>query len=48
MQAMDCFRANEHGILVATDVLARGIDVPGIRTVIHYDLPPSANVSIIS
>lgn len=45
MQAVDRFRANEHGILVATDVAARGLDIPGIRTVVHYQLPHSAEVS---
>lgn len=45
MQAMDRFRGNEHGILVATDVVARGIDIPGVRTVVHYQLPHSAEVS---
>ena len=45
MQAIDRFRGNEDGILVATDVLARGLDIPGIRTVVHYQLPHSAEVS---
>lgn len=45
MQAIDRFRGNEHGILVATDIAARGIDIPGVRTVVHYQLPHSAEVS---
>ena len=45
MQAIDRFRGNEHGILVATDVAARGLDIPGVRTVVHYQLPHSAEVS---
>ena len=44
MQAIDPFCANEHGILVATDVAARGLDIPGVRTVVHYQLPHSAEV----
>lgn len=43
-QAIDRFRASEHGILVATDVAARGLDIPGVRTVVHYQLPHSAEV----
>ena len=43
-QAIDRFRGNEHGVLVATDVAARGLDIPGIRTVVHYQLPHSAEV----
>lgn len=45
LQAIDRFRANDHGILVATDVAARGLDIPGVRSVIHYQLPHSAEVS---
>lgn len=41
---MDRFRENENGILVATDVAARGLDIPGVRTVVHYQLPHSAEV----
>lgn len=47
LQAIDRFRGNEHGILVATDVAARGLDIPGVRTVIHYQLPHSAEVYML-
>uniref|UniRef100_A0A803Q4E7 DEAD-box ATP-dependent RNA helicase 13 n=1 Tax=Cannabis sativa TaxID=3483 RepID=A0A803Q4E7_CANSA len=46
LKAIDRFRANEHGILLATDVAARGIDIPGVRTVVHYQLPHSAEVYV--
>ncbi|TYJ20248.1 hypothetical protein E1A91_A09G250400v1 [Gossypium mustelinum] len=46
LKAIDRFRANEHGILVATDVAARGLDIPGVRTVVHYQLPHSAEVYV--
>eukprot|EP00268_Persea_americana_P017430 TRINITY_DN18394_c0_g2_i2.p1 TRINITY_DN18394_c0_g2~~TRINITY_DN18394_c0_g2_i2.p1 ORF type:complete len:826 (+),score=210.34 TRINITY_DN18394_c0_g2_i2:168-2645(+) len=46
LKAIDRFRASEHGILVATDVAARGLDIPGVRTVVHYQLPHSAEVYI--
>ncbi|KAG5020177.1 hypothetical protein JHK87_016032 [Glycine soja] len=41
-RAMDRFHENENGILVATDVAARGLDILGVRIVVHYQLPHSA------
>ncbi|KAH9307440.1 hypothetical protein KI387_035351, partial [Taxus chinensis] len=46
LSAMDRFKENENCVLVATDVAARGLDIPGVRTVIHYQLPHSAEVYI--
>jgi len=36
---LDLFRKKDFGWLIATDVTARGIDLPGITHVINYDLP---------
>lgn len=41
-RAMKAFREGECRILVATDVSARGIDVPDVDYVINYDLPEKA------
>ncbi|WP_170572325.1 DEAD/DEAH box helicase [Ruegeria atlantica] len=38
-RAIKAFRAGEINVLVATDVAARGIDIPGVTYVINYDLP---------
>ncbi|CAL5192497.1 unnamed protein product [Lathyrus oleraceus] len=46
LKAMDRFREKENGILVATDVAARGLDIPGVKTVVHYQLPHSAEVYV--
>ncbi|KAA0031953.1 DEAD-box ATP-dependent RNA helicase 13 [Cucumis melo var. makuwa] len=45
-QAIDRFRGSQNGILIATDVAARGLDIPGVRTVVHYQLPHSAEVYV--
>jgi len=38
-RALSAFRAGRVRILVATDVAARGIDIPGVGHVYNYDLP---------
>ena len=38
-RAISDFRAGRTRVLVATDVAARGIDIPGVRHVYNYDLP---------
>ena len=37
---------NSHGVLVATDVAARGLDIEGVQCVIHHHLPTSADTYI--
>ena len=41
-RALDNFANGTTDILVATDVLARGIDVEGVEYVVNYDLPTQA------
>ncbi|KAL1880689.1 putative RNA helicase [Diaporthe australafricana] len=40
------FRAGVSRILVATDVAARGLDIPEVATVINYDIPREPDVYI--
>ena len=37
-QVISSFKKKEMDILVATDVAARGLDIPHIRTVVNYDI----------
>ncbi len=36
---MTAFKKGTHSVLIATDVSARGIDIPNVNYVINYDLP---------
>ncbi|WP_233713221.1 DEAD/DEAH box helicase [Amaricoccus solimangrovi] len=38
-RALGAFRDGRVRVLVATDIVARGIDVPGVSHVVNYDLP---------
>ena len=38
-RALKAFRAGEVDVLVATDVLARGIDISDVRYVVNFDVP---------
>ena len=38
-RTLKAFRDGEIHVLVATDVAARGIDIPGVRHVYNYDMP---------
>ncbi|KAH7546223.1 hypothetical protein FEM48_Zijuj01G0177700 [Ziziphus jujuba var. spinosa] len=40
--AVDDFRAGKTWVLIATDVIARGMDFKGVNCVINYDFPDSA------
>src|SRR5258708_10036169 len=38
-RALDLFRSGNVPILVATDIAARGIDIPGVSHVLNFDIP---------
>ncbi|KAK2626978.1 hypothetical protein QTJ16_004153 [Diplocarpon rosae] len=44
--ALNKFRAGTRKILVATDVAARGLDIPSVDIVLNYDLPPDSKTYI--
>ncbi len=45
-RVMQAFRSGQTQLLVATDVAARGLDIPHVSHVINYDLPSSAEVYV--
>jgi ATP-dependent RNA helicase DDX24/MAK5 len=40
------FKSTPNSILLATDVAARGLDIPSVDHVIHYQIPRSADVYV--
>lgn len=44
--ALGKFRARSRDILVATDVAARGLDIPSVDVVLNFDLPDDSNTYI--
>jgi superfamily II DNA/RNA helicase len=45
-KAVTTFKAGEARLLLTTDSIGRGLDVPGLPWVVHYDLPPSAQAYV--
>ncbi len=45
-RVMSAFRTGQTELLVATDVAARGLDIPSVSHVINFDLPSSAEVYV--
>ncbi|KAG9313623.1 ATP-dependent RNA helicase [Chiua virens] len=46
LKNLDRFKVSSNGILLATDIAARGLDIPTVDHVIHYQVPRSADVFI--
>ncbi len=45
-RALEGFRNGSVPVLIATDIAARGIDVPGVSLVVNYELPNVAEVYV--
>ncbi|XP_078483962.1 ATP-dependent RNA helicase DDX24 [Ciona intestinalis] len=39
LKHLDRFQENTNAIMIASDVAARGLDIPGVKYVIHYQVP---------
>ena len=44
LKSLDRFAANPNGLLIATDVAARGLDIQGVEHVVHYQMPRTTEV----
>ncbi|KPJ08089.1 ATP-dependent RNA helicase DDX24 [Papilio machaon] len=42
LKNLERFRDDPHGVLMATDVAARGLDIPNVDHVVHYQVPKTA------
>lgn len=45
-RSLEAFRRGEAKVLLTTDDAARGLDVPGVPWVLHYDLPRSSQAYV--
>ncbi len=46
LRSVERFSSQKQSILIATDVAARGLDIPGVQLVIHYHLPRTADMYV--
>jgi ATP-dependent RNA helicase DDX24/MAK5 len=46
LKNLDRFKTMPDAVLLATDVAARGLDIPAVDHVVHYQLPRSADMYI--
>ncbi|KAG0706963.1 ATP-dependent RNA helicase [Suillus ampliporus] len=46
LKNLDRFKGATNAVLLATDIAARGLDIPAVDHVIHYQIPRSADVFV--
>ncbi|KAH8996729.1 ATP-dependent RNA helicase [Lactarius akahatsu] len=46
LKNLDCFKSQAHSILLATDIAARGLDIPSVSHVVHYQIPRTVDAYI--
>ncbi len=46
LKNLDRFKSNDNAILIASDVASRGLDIPLVDHVIHYQLPRTAEIYV--
>ena len=47
LKNLDRFARNPRGVMVATDVAARGLDIKDVQHVIHYQVPRTSEVQTL-
>ena len=43
---LEKFKSTPNSVLIASDVAARGLDIPNVNQVIHYQVPRAADIYI--
>ncbi|KAG1776796.1 ATP-dependent RNA helicase [Suillus placidus] len=46
LKNLDRFKATKNAVLLATDIAARGLDIPAVDHVVHYQIPRSTDVFV--
>eukprot|EP00450_Noctiluca_scintillans_P030035 CAMPEP_0194545262 /NCGR_PEP_ID=MMETSP0253-20130528/88896_1 /TAXON_ID=2966 /ORGANISM="Noctiluca scintillans" /LENGTH=709 /DNA_ID=CAMNT_0039392241 /DNA_START=22 /DNA_END=2147 /DNA_ORIENTATION=- len=46
LKRMETFRKSTSAVLICSDIAARGLDVPNVEVVVHYQAPRSADVFV--
>ncbi|KAH9177578.1 ATP-dependent RNA helicase [Lactarius sanguifluus] len=46
LKNLDRFKSHAHSILLATDIAARGLDIPSVSHVVHYQIPRTVDAYI--
>ncbi|KAF9910976.1 ATP-dependent RNA helicase [Lobosporangium transversale] len=46
LKNLERFKANSHAMMIASDVAARGLDIPMVDHVIHYQVPRSGDIYV--
>ncbi|GAA5885370.1 hypothetical protein JCM6882_009590 [Rhodosporidiobolus microsporus] len=46
LKALDRFKSSPNAVLLATDVAARGLDIPSVSHVVHFQLPRAADTYV--
>eukprot|EP00804_Cyclotella_cryptica_P001902 CCRYP_007344-RD/>CCRYP_007344-RD protein AED:0.47 eAED:0.48 QI:0/-1/0/1/-1/0/1/0/71 len=46
LEALEAFREGSVDVLLATDLAARGLDIPGVEAVINFEMPSQVDTYV--